>query len=98
MQEKLGILSGGVVFAVFDYTAQQPDELTFKAGQQFTVLRKGDESEREWWWSRLGDKEGYVPRNLLGVSVYKGDCFEGWRFNEVCFVFQLYPRVTKCEE
>ncbi|KAJ8938810.1 hypothetical protein NQ318_004085 [Aromia moschata] len=69
VQEKLGILSGGVVYAVFDYTAQQPDELSFKAGQQFTVLRKGDENEREWWWSRLGDKEGYVPRNLLGVSI-----------------------------
>lgn len=55
------------MYAVFDYTAQQPDELSFKAGQQLTVLRKGDESEREWWWSRLGDKEGYVPRNLLGV-------------------------------
>ncbi|KAJ8919580.1 hypothetical protein NQ315_002202 [Exocentrus adspersus] len=73
VQEKLGILSGGVVYAVFDYTAQQPDELSFKAGQQFTVLRKGDENEREWWWSRLGDKEGYVPRNLLGVTVSKSD-------------------------
>lgn len=60
-----------MVYAVFDYTAQQPDELSFKAGQQFTILRKGDENEREWWWSRLGDKEGYVPRNLLGVSLTK---------------------------
>ncbi|VEN61604.1 unnamed protein product [Callosobruchus maculatus] len=67
VQEKLGILSGGVVYAVFDYTAQQPDELSFKEGQQLTVLRKGDENEREWWWSKLGDKEGYVPRNLLGL-------------------------------
>ncbi|KAL1506716.1 hypothetical protein ABEB36_006027 [Hypothenemus hampei] len=67
VQEKLGILNGGLVYAVFDYTAQQSDELTFKAGQQFTVLRKGDENEREWWWSKLGDKEGYVPRNLLGL-------------------------------
>ncbi|KAG5885822.1 hypothetical protein JTB14_001834 [Gonioctena quinquepunctata] len=67
VQEKLGILSGGVVYAVFDYSAQQADELTFKEGQQLTVLRKGDENEREWWWSRLGDKEGYIPRNLLGL-------------------------------
>nr|XP_023014053.1 apoptosis-stimulating of p53 protein 2 isoform X2 [Leptinotarsa decemlineata] len=67
VQEKLGILSGGIVYAVFDYTAQQSDELTFKEGQQLTVLRKGDENEREWWWSRIGDKEGYVPRNLLGL-------------------------------
>lgn len=58
------------MYAVFDYTAQQPDELSFKAGQQLTILRKGDESEREWWWSRIGDSEGYVPRNLLGVSFW----------------------------
>ncbi|XP_018319682.1 apoptosis-stimulating of p53 protein 2 isoform X2 [Agrilus planipennis] len=67
VQEKLGILSGGSVYAVFDYTAQQPDELSFTAGQQLTVIRKGDEYEREWWWCRLDDKEGYVPRNLLGL-------------------------------
>lgn len=70
MQEKLGILNGGSVYAVFDYTAQQPDELSFTAGQQLTVLRKGDENEREWWWARLGDNEGYVPRNLLGVRYH----------------------------
>ncbi|XP_076273577.1 ankyrin-repeat, SH3-domain, and Proline-rich-region containing Protein isoform X3 [Rhynchophorus ferrugineus] len=67
VQEKLGILNSGTAYAVFDYNAQQPDELSFKAGQQFTILRKGDENEREWWWSKLGDKEGYVPRNLLGL-------------------------------
>ncbi|XP_060530795.1 apoptosis-stimulating of p53 protein 2 isoform X2 [Cylas formicarius] len=67
VQEKLGILNGGTVYAVFDYTAQQPDEISFTASQQFTVLRKGDENEREWWWSKLGDKEGYIPRNLLGL-------------------------------
>ncbi|KAK9870749.1 hypothetical protein WA026_009711 [Henosepilachna vigintioctopunctata] len=67
VQEKLGILSNGAVYAVFDYTAQQADELSFKSGDQLTVLRKGDENEREWWWCRLGDKEGYVPRNLLGL-------------------------------
>lgn len=61
---------------MFDYTAQQPDELSFKEGQQLTVLRKGDENEREWWWSRLGDKEGYVPRNLLGVSSSNKSYFE----------------------
>ncbi|GLV35795.1 Ankyrin-repeat SH3-domain and Proline-rich-region containing Protein [Carabus blaptoides fortunei] len=67
VQEKLGILSAGAVYAVFDYTAQQQDELSFTAGQQITVLRKGDENEREWWWSRLNDNEGYIPRNLLGL-------------------------------
>lgn len=69
VQEKLGILNGGVVWAVYDYEAHNPDELSFREGDRLVVLRKGDENEREWWWSRLDDKEGYVPRNLLGVSM-----------------------------
>lgn len=68
VQEKLGILNNGIVYAVFDYEAHNPDELNFKEGDRLTVLRKGDEWEREWWWSRVNDKEGYIPRNLLGVS------------------------------
>lgn len=67
VQEKLGILNNGVVYAVFDYDAHNSDELTFHEGDKMVVLRKGDEWEREWWWSRLNDQEGYIPRNLLGV-------------------------------
>ncbi|XP_022249236.1 apoptosis-stimulating of p53 protein 1-like [Limulus polyphemus] len=67
VQEKLGILNGGAVYAVYDYDAQNQDELSFKDGDMIVVLRKGDEQEREWWWSRLKDREGYIPRNLLGL-------------------------------
>lgn len=68
VQEKLGIMNNGQVYAVFDYEAQHADELSLKNGDSVVVLRKGDDNEREWWWSKLGHKEGYVPRNLLGVS------------------------------
>ncbi|KFM66423.1 Apoptosis-stimulating of p53 protein 1, partial [Stegodyphus mimosarum] len=67
MQEKLGILNGGVVYALYDYDSQNSDELSFRDGDQLVVLRKGDDLEREWWWSKLNDREGYVPRNLLGL-------------------------------
>ncbi|XP_026671270.1 probable serine/threonine-protein kinase yakA isoform X2 [Ceratina calcarata] len=67
VQEKLGIMNNGQVYAVFDYEAQHSDELTLKNGDSLVVLRKGDDNEREWWWSKLGHKEGYVPRNLLGL-------------------------------
>ncbi|CAG9855657.1 unnamed protein product [Phyllotreta striolata] len=67
VQSKLGTSSNGLVFALFDYAAQRPDELSLREGDQIRVLRKGDESEREWWWSEMGDKKGYVPRNLLGL-------------------------------
>ncbi|XP_023227401.1 apoptosis-stimulating of p53 protein 1-like isoform X1 [Centruroides sculpturatus] len=67
VQEKLGILNAGVVYAVYDYDSQNPDELSFHEGDKMVVLRKGDEMEREWWWTKLKDREGYVPRNLLGL-------------------------------
>lgn len=67
IQEKLGILNSGEVYAVFSYDAQQQDELGFSVNDKLTVIRKGDESEREWWWAReCNGREGYIPRNLLG--------------------------------
>ncbi|XP_041981490.1 apoptosis-stimulating of p53 protein 1-like isoform X2 [Aricia agestis] len=67
VQEKLGIMNGGIVYAVFSYTAARSDELSFASGARLQVLRKGDDSEREWWWCRDDRQEGYVPRNLLGL-------------------------------
>lgn len=64
----MGILNNGEVYAVFSYDAQQQDELKFSVNDKLTILRKGDESEREWWWARnIDGHEGYVPRNLFGV-------------------------------
>lgn len=54
---------------MFSYEAQQNDELSFTINDKLTILRKGDDAEREWWWAKnLNNVEGYVPRNLLGVS------------------------------
>lgn len=59
------------MYAVFAYDSQQPDELSFDVNDRLTILRKGDDSEREWWWAKCSPgREGYVPRNLLGVSYY----------------------------
>ena len=67
IQEKLGIINKGKVYAVFNYDSQNSDELTFVNGTEIEVLRKGDEQEQEWWWAKTATGEGYVPRNLLGV-------------------------------
>ncbi|XP_038582181.1 protein phosphatase 1, regulatory subunit 13Bb isoform X6 [Micropterus salmoides] len=67
VQEKLGVMNKGTVYALWDYKAQNPDELAFSEGDAITVLRRQDDSETEWWWARLEDNEGYVPRNLLGL-------------------------------
>lgn len=63
------MMNKGVVYALWDYEAQNSDELSFHEGDALTILRRKDESETEWWWARLGDREGYVPKNLLGVST-----------------------------
>ncbi|TNM94955.1 hypothetical protein fugu_017714 [Takifugu bimaculatus] len=71
VQEKLGVMNKGTVYTLWDYKAQNPDELSFSEGDAITILRRQDDSETEWWWAQLEDKEGFVPRNLLGgSSVY----------------------------
>lgn len=67
VQEKMGIMNRGVVYALWDYEVENEDELVFKEGDCMTVIQREDELEVEWWWAQLGDKEGYVPRNLLGL-------------------------------
>uniref|UniRef100_A0A673C226 SH3 domain-containing protein n=1 Tax=Sphaeramia orbicularis TaxID=375764 RepID=A0A673C226_9TELE len=69
VQEKLGVMNKGTVYALWVYEAQNPDELSFSEGDAITILRRQDDSETEWWWARLEDNEGYVPRNLLGVTL-----------------------------
>uniref|UniRef100_A0A8C1C7Z7 Protein phosphatase 1, regulatory subunit 13Ba n=1 Tax=Cyprinus carpio carpio TaxID=630221 RepID=A0A8C1C7Z7_CYPCA len=67
VQEKLGVMNKGTVYALWDYETQSADELSFYEGDALTVMSRRDDSETEWWWARLDEKEGYVPRNLLGL-------------------------------
>ncbi|XP_044045246.1 apoptosis-stimulating of p53 protein 2-like isoform X3 [Siniperca chuatsi] len=69
VQEKMGVMNRGVVYALWDYEPQSDDELGFSEGDCMTVLRREDEAETEWWWARCGDREGYIPRNLLGLYL-----------------------------
>ncbi|KAL1006194.1 hypothetical protein UPYG_G00069080 [Umbra pygmaea] len=69
VQEKMGIMNRGVVYALWDYEAGGDDELAFQEGDCMTVLRREDKDETEWWWARCGDREGYIPRNLLGLYL-----------------------------
>ncbi|XP_071379454.1 apoptosis-stimulating of p53 protein 2-like [Centroberyx affinis] len=69
VQEKMGVMNRGVVYALWDYPAHSDDELAFSEGDCMTVLRREGEEETEWWWARCGDQEGYIPRNLLGLYL-----------------------------
>ncbi|XP_070833523.1 apoptosis-stimulating of p53 protein 2a isoform X2 [Chaetodon trifascialis] len=67
VQEKMGIMNRGVVYGLWDYSSENPDELSFREGDCMTIIRREDEDEIEWWWARMADTEGYIPRNLLGL-------------------------------
>ena len=76
MQEKLGIINRGVVYSLYPYPAERPDELAVAEGEALFVVRRGDEEEGpEWWWCARGagsggrEEQGYLPRNIMGVSV-----------------------------
>lgn len=94
-------MNGGAVFAVFNYSAHESDELSFSAGTKLSVVRKGDDAEREWWWARATNgQEGYVPRNLLGVNILNNQVLRLEIKKIIVFhiLFQLYPRVTPKQE
>ncbi|KAK0134074.1 Apoptosis-stimulating of p53 protein 1 [Merluccius polli] len=66
VQEKMGVMNHGQVYALWDYDSQQDEELSVQEGEGLVVLRR----EEEWWWVRCGGgREGYVARNLLGLYV-----------------------------
>jgi len=51
-----------ILTAVYDYSAEEEDELSFQAGDMIYVL---DSSDADWWRARVKGKEGLVPSNLL---------------------------------
>lgn len=64
----MGIMNRGVVYGLWDYESEHNDELPFRDSDCMTVIHRDDADETEWWWARMGDTAGYIPRNLLGVS------------------------------
>jgi len=78
VQNNLGVINNGRVYALYDYEAQEEDELSFKTNDELTVLRRDDSEEQDWWWAQkkvqhspsdnvVDIKEGYIPRNLVGL-------------------------------
>ncbi|XP_063794519.1 relA-associated inhibitor isoform X2 [Pseudophryne corroboree] len=66
VEQCMGETQSGVVYALWDYTAEFSDELSLREGDSVTVLRKDGEGGN-WWWAALCGREGYVPRNYFGM-------------------------------
>ena len=67
IKENLHSVNNSEVYAAYNYKAQSKDELNFVKGEKLTVIRMGDEIEKEWWWCKNKEHFGYVPRNLVGL-------------------------------
>lgn len=65
VEEAMGKDNSGVLYALWSYPAQAPDELSFKDGDMVTILQKHEGSD--WWWASLCGREGFVPNNYFGL-------------------------------
>jgi len=51
---------------MYDYVAQNDDELAFQKGQVITVLNKDD---CDWWKGELNGREGLFPSNYVKMTT-----------------------------
>ncbi|KAK6729445.1 hypothetical protein RB195_006476 [Necator americanus] len=51
-----------IVKALYDYDAQDTDELSFSAGDEIELMQKHDSG---WWQGKLGDKIALFPANYV---------------------------------
>ncbi|KAM6973018.1 relA-associated inhibitor [Aplochiton taeniatus] len=65
VEEAMGVENSGVLYALWSYPAQAPDELSFKEGDMVTILQK--QEGVNWWWASLCGQEGFVPNNYFGL-------------------------------
>lgn len=67
-EQSLGVRHGGVIYALWDFTAAHNDELSFREGDAVTVLNRSPPGENEMWWgAALRGKEGLVPKGFFGL-------------------------------
>ncbi|XP_072885150.1 relA-associated inhibitor isoform X2 [Hemitrygon akajei] len=66
-EQQAGMVNSAVLYALWDYEAENADELSFREGEAITILQRGNRDETHWWWASLYGREGYVPYNLLGL-------------------------------
>lgn len=54
------------VIGMYDYVAQNDDELAFLKGQVINVLNKDD---CDWWKGELNGREGLFPSNYVKLTT-----------------------------
>ncbi|XP_076138009.1 relA-associated inhibitor isoform X2 [Alosa pseudoharengus] len=65
VEDAMGVENSGVLYALWGYSSQAPDELSFREGDMVTILQKPEGVD--WWWASLCGREGFVPNNYFGL-------------------------------
>ena len=67
METDLGVVNGGMVFALFSRQQEDDGELELDEGDRLTVLNRHHGNDTGWWLVRNGHgQEGEVPHTYLG--------------------------------
>ncbi|XP_061492363.1 rho guanine nucleotide exchange factor 4 [Rhineura floridana] len=71
------ISDGGVVYAeaLWDHVTMDDQELGFKAGGVIEVM---DATNKEWWWGRIMDSEGWFPASFVRLRVNQDEPMEDY--------------------
>uniref|UniRef100_A0A665W6X9 Rho guanine nucleotide exchange factor 4 n=1 Tax=Echeneis naucrates TaxID=173247 RepID=A0A665W6X9_ECHNA len=69
------ISDGSVVYAeaLWDHVTMDDQELGFKAGDVIEVV---DATNKEWWWGRIMDSEGWFPASFVRLRVNQDEPIE----------------------
>uniref|UniRef100_A0AAV2JFZ5 Rho guanine nucleotide exchange factor 4 n=1 Tax=Knipowitschia caucasica TaxID=637954 RepID=A0AAV2JFZ5_KNICA len=73
------ISDGSVVFAeaLWDHVTMDDQELGFKAGDVIEVV---DATNKEWWWGRIQDSEGWFPASFVRLRVNQDESMDEFLF------------------
>ncbi|KAM6259310.1 rho guanine nucleotide exchange factor 4 isoform 1-T1 [Spheniscus humboldti] len=71
------ISDGSVVYAeaLWDHVTMDDQELGFKAGDVIEVM---DATNKEWWWGRILDNEGWFPASFVRLRVNQDEPMEDY--------------------
>ncbi|XP_068880417.1 rho guanine nucleotide exchange factor 4 [Aphelocoma coerulescens] len=71
------ISDGSVVYAeaLWDHVTMDDQELGFKAGEVIEVM---DATNKEWWWGRILDSEGWFPASFVRLRVNQDEPMEDY--------------------
>ncbi|XP_035386533.1 uncharacterized protein LOC113573753 isoform X3 [Electrophorus electricus] len=69
------ISDGSIVYAeaLWDHVTMDDQELGFKAGDVIEVV---DATNKEWWWGRVLDSEGWFPASFVRLRVNQDEPME----------------------